>query len=124
MKIIYLSLTGNCKRFLSYTDVEQENIISISDVDKVNYPFILVTPTIGFGDIPPKVREFMDKNHTFAAGVAASGNRNWGNNFAGSADKINVLYGTPILMKFELLGNSSDIKKFNEIYKELSDGRV
>ncbi|MBF0710399.1 MULTISPECIES: class Ib ribonucleoside-diphosphate reductase assembly flavoprotein NrdI [unclassified Gemella] len=124
MKIIYLSLTGNCKKFLSYTNVKLENIMSITDLEIVDFPFILVTPTIGFGDIPLKVKEFMDKNSRYAVGVVASGNRNWGSNFAASADKINASYGTPILMKFELLGNNRDVDKFNEIYEEISNARI
>lgn len=124
MKIIYLSLTGNCKKFLSFTDVIQENIIAIEEVDSVDFPFILITPTVGFGEIPLKVKKFMDKYSSYAVGVAASGNRNWGANFAVAADKISEIYKIPVLMKFELLGNRKEIEVFNKIYKELSNGRI
>lgn len=124
MKVIYLSLTGNCKRFLSFTNVLEEDIIPLADAKDIDFPFILLTPTIGFGDMPPAVKKFMDEYSEHAVGVVASGNRNWGNNFAGAADKINKAYNIPILMKFELLGNKEDVRKFNEIYEEIRNDRI
>lgn len=119
MKIIYFSLTGNCEKFLKFTKIPQEEIIRLSDAQNVDYDYILITPTIGFGEVPLKVTKFLRKYSSFARGVVASGNRNWGANFGLAADLINEEYGIPILMKFELLGTRQDIEKFKKIYEEM-----
>lgn len=119
MKIIYFSLTGNCERFLKFCKLPEENILRMIDIDIVDFDYILVTPTIGFGEVPKQVTEFLEKNSSYARGVVASGNRNWGANFALAADIINRDYNIPVLMKIELLGNNSDIEKFRKIYEEM-----
>ncbi len=47
-------------------------------------------------------------------GVAASGNRVWGDNFAKSAEKISKQYQVPILGKFELSGTAKDVELFTQ----------
>ena len=46
--------------------------------EEVNEPYILVTGTIGFGEVPQEVQQFLQVNHQHLQAVAASGNRNWG----------------------------------------------
>lgn len=121
MKVVYFSLTGNCEKFLKFCKIPKEDILFLRDVKKVDFEYILVTPTIGFGEVPLIVKKFLDKHSRYAKGVIASGNRNWGNNFGLAADVINREYNIPILMKFELLGNSTDIEKFRKIYEEIKN---
>ncbi len=47
-------------------------------MEPVHEPFIIVTGTIGFGEEPEPVQSFLEVNHQYIRGVAASGNRNWG----------------------------------------------
>lgn len=125
MRIILFSFTGNCRRFLNMTNIPKENIVELSEIREIFEEFILITPTIGFGEVPPQVEEFLNRNHDYARGVIASGNRNWGKNFANAANIINEKYGIPILMKIELLGNKEDINNFEKIYMEMrNDERV
>lgn len=119
MKIIYFSLTGNCRRFLFFCKLDEEDVISMTDVDIVDYDYILVTPTVGFGEVPKEVTNFLNKNGKYLRGVVSSGNRNWGANFAIAGDIISKEYNVPLLMKIELLGNKSDIEKFKKIYEEI-----
>lgn len=109
MLIVYDSFTGNVQRFirkLSYQSVQ------ISDALIMRHPFILITYTIGFGEVPPSTAKFLENNHQYLLGVASSGNRNWGDNYARSADIISNMYHVPCLLKFELGGMESDVKKF------------
>ncbi len=46
-------------------------------MEPVHEPFIIVTGTIGFGEVPEPVQSFLEVNHQYIRGVAASGNRNW-----------------------------------------------
>lgn len=104
-------MTGNVKRFVGKLPFESKNV---RDLEKVNEPYVLVTYTIGFGDVPTEVIGFLERNdnYTYMRGVASSGNRNWFDNFAKSADKIADKYGVPILLKFELSGTKRDIEEF------------
>ncbi|GGB00442.1 class Ib ribonucleoside-diphosphate reductase assembly flavoprotein NrdI [Macrococcus hajekii] len=118
MKIIYYSLTGNVRRFLQKSKFEGESLLETQTVDE---PFIMVTGTIGFGEVPDAVRHFLNRHAYYLAGVASSGNRNWGQNFAKSGDLIAAEYHVPLLMKFELHGNPSDVQLFNEKVDELNE---
>ncbi|MEK3722651.1 class Ib ribonucleoside-diphosphate reductase assembly flavoprotein NrdI [Paenibacillus sp. FSL H8-0034] len=110
MLIAYDTKTGNVRRF-----VKKLNMPAIQIEDKMedlNESFVLVTYTTGFGQVPEKVSSFLKKNHSHLMGVSASGNRNWGEGFARSADHISALYGVPVLGKFELSGTSKDVERF------------
>lgn len=121
MKVVYFSLTGNCRKFINFCNLPAEETIFLKDIDSIEEDYILLTPTIGFGEVPPQVQTFLEKNNHFLRGVVASGNRNWGNNFALSANIISEKYNVPILMKIELLGNKNDIETFKKIYEEMKE---
>ncbi|MCS7462609.1 class Ib ribonucleoside-diphosphate reductase assembly flavoprotein NrdI [Paenibacillus doosanensis] len=114
MLIAYDSKTGNVERFVGKLNVPSVKIEENMTIDE---PFVLVTYTTGFGQPPEKVLHFLKRNYRRLAGVSASGNRNWGNNFAVSADRIARMYGVPVLTKFELSGTSRDVEQF---MKEMS----
>ncbi|MEW9698141.1 class Ib ribonucleoside-diphosphate reductase assembly flavoprotein NrdI [Paenibacillus sp. SI8] len=109
MLIAYDSKTGNVRRFIAKL---QMPAVQIEDAMRMDEPFVLVTYTTGFGQIPPKVASFLEENHPRMIGVAASGNRNWGDGFAKSADTISALYDVPVLTKFELSGTKNDVERF------------
>ena len=119
MKIVVFSFTGNCKKFLARCEVNEEHIIELKEDLEMLENYILVTPTIGFGEVPPSVRNFLENNENKPQWVLASGNRNWGTNFANAADVINKDYNVPILMKFELNGTTAEVEKFKQLYEEM-----
>jgi protein involved in ribonucleotide reduction len=116
MLVVFDSKTGNVRRFIEALDIEA---IQISDSLIVNEPFVLVTYTTGFGLVPPSTTKFLESNHIYLQGVAASGNRNWGDMFARSADKISSMYGVPIIHKFEMSGLPRDVITFKERVQEI-----
>jgi protein involved in ribonucleotide reduction len=111
MIITYDSMTGNVERFVQKLGFEcirvQENLI----LDK---PYVLITYTTGFGQVPAKVLAFLNNNRSGLYGVAASGNRNWGDNFARSADLIAEQHQVPVISKFELCGTERDVEQFKK----------
>lgn len=110
MLIVYASKTGNVKRFIAKTGLDA---VHVKDCPVVDEPFVLVTYTTGFGLVPAEVSSFLSNNHKYLVAVAASGNVNWGDDmYAKSADTISLLYGVPVLMKFELSGTSDDVDLF------------
>jgi protein involved in ribonucleotide reduction len=111
MKIYFASRTGNVKRFIESTGFDAE---AIGDV-VVSEPFVLVTYTDLFGQVPKVVDDFLDLHHENLIGVSGSGNKNWGADlFARSADLISKKYGVPIISKFEMSGTKGDVEVFKE----------
>lgn len=110
MKIYYYTLTGNIPRFLAKCKLPAEPIGDFT----AGQPFILVTNTLGFGQVPEPVADFLRRNHRQLAAIAGSGNRNWGANFAKAVDIISDTYSVPILHKFELSGTDADVNIFTE----------
>lgn len=106
MIIAYDSKTGNVKRFVGRLS---EFSIQITSDLVLDQPFLLITYTTGFGKVPKTTAEFLEKNHKFLRGVAASGNRNWGKSFTKSATNIAETYKVPVVHRFEMSGMSSDV---------------
>lgn len=105
------SKTGNVRRFIHKLNLDMPTVQIQEDL-LLEEPFILITYTTGFGQVPEKVHSFLRQNHTLLRGVAASGNRNWGTSFAKSADTISTAYHVPLLAKFELSGTIRDLERF------------
>ncbi len=119
MKIIVYSLTGNCKRFVEMCEIPEEDVIYLQDIDyDVDFDYILITPTFGFGEVPAAVSKFLVENHMYLKGVVGSGNKNWGERFANASEIISREYDVPLLMKIELHGSKKDISEFKKIYLE------
>lgn len=109
MLVAYDSRTGNVDKFVEKLNMRS---LRISEGITIEEPFVLVTYTTGFGQVPEKVQSFLERNHRYLMGVSASGNRNWGESFARSADRISQWLHVPILAKFELSGTSKDVEQF------------
>ena len=126
MKVIFFSLTGTCKRFVEMCKLPEEDVIDLWEIDyEVDFDYILITPTIGFGKVPEDVERFLGENHKCLKGVVGSGNKNWGNRFAKAAEIISEQYNVPLLMKIELHGNTKDLIKFRKIYLEsVNNGEI
>ncbi len=111
MLIVYDSKTGNVRRFINKLNMRA---VPVDEQSEINEPFVLVTYTTGFGQVPQKVNAFLERNSQNLRGVSASGNRNWGDGFAKSADRISEQYDVPVILKFELSGTVQDTQHFVE----------
>ena len=119
MKIIVYSLTGNCKRFVDMCEIPEGDVIYLQDIDyDIDFDYILITPTFGFGEVPVAVSKFLKENYMYLKGVVGSGNKNWGERFANASEIISKEYDVPLLMKIELHGSKKDISEFKKIYLE------
>lgn len=111
MVIAFDSKTGNVRRFVNKLNMRS---VEIDEHTTLEEPFVLITYTTGFGQVPEKVKSFLQRNADYLKGVSASGNRNWGTGFAKSADTISSLYSVPVISKFELSGTNGDVQRFVE----------
>lgn len=112
LTIVYYTKTKQTKKFVSKL-LEAIDIQSIKIQDEliVDTPFILLTPTYFFGEVPKEVTEFLHHNHNNLVAVMSSGNRNWGGNFAKSGETISKEYNVELIGKYELAGNNQDIER-------------
>lgn len=124
--ILYFSKTHQTARFMEKLQVEfpTANIVRIIDPQKMEMlaPYVLFTPTYNFGKVPKETQEFLEAhdNYKYMRAVASNGNRNWGaENFAKSGELISKQYQVPLLHKFELRGNSEDIRIVKEALVKL-----
>lgn len=119
MIIAYASMTGNVERFVNKLDIETK--VKVSSGLSINSPYVLITYTTGFGEVPNVVKDFLLRamNRENLVAVIGSGNRNWGDMFCGGAEKVASQYNVPLLHKFELSGLDSDVDIVTEKIKEL-----
>lgn len=121
MLLVYVSRTGNIKRFLlKLPSLEGLFILEITNTDeKMNREYVLLTYTDKLGKIPLIVEDFLQNNAEYLVGVAGSGNRNFGgDNYANAARLISIKHKVPLLMVFELSGNIHDVQKFSDIIQK------
>ncbi len=121
MLIVYDSKTGNVKRFVSKLNFP---CVQVTKKIVINQPFIFITYTTGFGQIPQSTLEFLEHHGAWLRGVVSSGNMNWGTRYGLAADQISSMYSVPLLMKFELSGNRSDVERFIEEVHKIVDAHT
>lgn len=125
MLIAFDTRTGNVRRFidkvLKSDKAEALNIkaVEISEGLSVNESFVLVTYTDGFGKVPQSTLDFLENNDKHLVGISASGNKNWGSNFAKSAEIIYnkykyIINNLRLISRFEMSGGKKDIETFLE----------
>src|SRR5690606_16526755 len=115
MIIAYYSLTGNVRRFVHKLGRPGALYTIKPGIGAVlTEPFVLITPTTGFGQVPATVAEFVRNNSEMLAGVVASGNRNWGERYGQAGRTLSEQYGVPLLHTFELSGTDADVRIVNE----------
>ncbi len=113
MLLVYASKTGNVERFAQKIDGLSR--LKIADgFETITEPCVLLTYTTGIGQVPLEVSKFAQQNSHLIRGVAASGNRNWGETYGKAAQTLNQQYGFPILHTFELSGTRRDAAAFLE----------
>ena len=112
-------MTGNVKRFVGKTGYESIQICEGLTIDK---PYILVTYTINFGQVPETTARFLENNHNNMMAVATSGNKVWGNFYGKAGEIIANKYNVPLISKFELGGTNKDLERFKQEVIKLDTG--
>ena len=116
MFVYYDSKTGNVQRFIDKIKKERPewSFVKISSDMEISENGHLVTFTTNFGEIPDTTENFLgnENNRKYIKSVSSSGNMNWGTLFGKAADKIEEIYGIPVMMKFELSGTHVQVEYF------------
>ena len=126
MKIVYITLTGQTRKFVNKLDMEAIELSPIDPFIEVNEPFIIVAPTYE-KEATEILWEFLDtgENKRYFQGVAGGGNRNFNELFVFTAKDLARDYDVPLLHAFEFQGSPNDVKalidKINMIENTLSE---
>lgn len=119
MQIIYFSnVSNNTHRFVEKLDFPAQRIPLQGMInDLPTSPYILITPTYGnVTGVPHQVRKFLNlpEAKKYLKGVIASGNTNFGADYAKAGYSIEAKCRVPLLYTFELLGTDHDIERVTE----------
>lgn len=124
MNVVYFSnVTGNTERFVDKLglDCKIDRIpvkgIFEGDIDE---PYVLITPTYNDRGVPIQVMKFLNKglNRKHLVGVIASGNKNFGKDYAIAGKAISTKCQVPLLYTFEIMGTPEDVQKVKEGLKQ------
>lgn len=118
MLIVYMSLTGNVRRFVEDTGMRSIEIQYANPLREIDEDFIIIVPTYD-DDITETMSEFIDykNNLSHLKGFVGSGNLNFDNLYCFNAVDLSNKYNKPLIFKFEFSGTNNDIINFK---KELS----
>ena len=125
--VYFSSASQNTARFIANCRLQDEGIdvyrIPLLPKDpalEVHEPYIIVVPTYGGGNagkaVPVQVKKFLNNpsNRSYARGVIAAGNMNFGEAFCAAGKIIAAKCKIPFMYYFELLGTKEDIQKVRE----------
>lgn len=113
MKIVYDGYEkGNVFEFANKIGYPIEKIENFNNFK--NDDIFLITKTVGFGKITNNTEVFLNKNYLNVIGVAVSGNRNFGKNYAIAGDLISQKFNIPFVFKFEGNGLTEDVEKLKK----------
>lgn len=119
MLIVYISATGKVDCFIS--KLGHNNTLKIvTGNEEVTEEFILVTGTVGFGEVPRNIKSFLGNttNASFLKAVVGSGNKNWGKLYCKAAHIVAEKFNVPLLMTFESAGTTHDVENFLNVYND------
>lgn len=115
MKIVYITLTGQTRKFVNKLDIETIELSPIDPFIEINEPFIIVAPTYE-KEATEILWEFLDtgENRRYFKGVAGGGNRNFNELFVFTAKDLAEDYDVPMLHAFEFQGSPRDVEALKE----------
>lgn len=114
--IAFASRTGNVRYIVSRLQLPA---MEIDGTNMLKIPFLLMTYTDGFGEVPAPVRSFMERCGSYCRGVIVSGNSNFGHHQYGRAgDELAQQWQVPLVRKIELRGFKEDYEAIRRYYAD------
>ncbi|MFJ1626634.1 class Ib ribonucleoside-diphosphate reductase assembly flavoprotein NrdI [Marinilactibacillus psychrotolerans] len=120
MKVVYLSLTGQTRKFVNKLGMDLLEITPTDPFISVDEPYIVITPTYE-KEVTEILNDFIEteNNQSFLKGVAGGGNINFGQLFVFTAKDLARDYNVPLLHSFEFQGSEVDVKKLKKAVDDL-----
>ena len=120
MLVVYLSITGQTRKFVAKLGYPTFEITPDSVYTEVHEPYIVVVPTYE-KEATELVNEFIEtgNNRHYLKGVAGGGNRNFNTLFGFTAKFLSRDYQVPVLHLFEFQGSDNDVNKLKEQVEQI-----
>lgn len=120
MKVVYISLTGQTRKFVNKLGLDLLELTPTNPFIPINDPYIIITPTYD-REVTEILNDFIETEHnqSFLKGVAGGGNINFGQLFVFTAKDLAVEYDVPLIHSFEFQGNEDDVKKIKKAVDDL-----
>lgn len=125
MKLVYLSLTGNVKNFVSRVGMDSIELNYSNPLTEVNEDYIVITPSYD-DEITDTISDFVDykNNIDHLIGFVGSGNKNWEKSYVYNAKDLSKKYSKPMIFDFELSGTDKDIIDFKKEVDKLGSTKT
>ena len=120
MKVVFLSLTGQTRRFVQKLELPTVEITPQNVFLTMDESYIIISPTYDM-EVFEYFQDFIEtgNNQALLKGVAGSGNRNFNTSFCQTAKIISTTYDVPLLHCFEFHGTQKDVTIIKEKVREL-----
>ena len=120
MKVVFLSLIGQTRRFVKKLELSTVEIILQNVFQTMNESYIIISPTYDM-EVFEYFQDFIEtgNNQALLKGVAGSENRNFNTSFCQTAKIISTTYDVPLLHCFEFHGTQKDVTIIKEKVSEL-----
>lgn len=110
MLVIYISLTGQTRKFVKKLGLESMELKPDQPLFEVNQPYIVIAPTYD-RQVTDILWEFIELGHNqaYLRGVAGGGNLNFNDLYCFTAKDLSRDFKVPILHMFEFQGRQQDV---------------
>ncbi|WP_145441285.1 class Ib ribonucleoside-diphosphate reductase assembly flavoprotein NrdI, partial [Staphylococcus saprophyticus] len=98
MKLVYFSFSANVHRFIKKPEITNTmQITQNNSTHNIQQPFIFLTPTIPFPQLPQPLHSFLHINHHLLTPLPPTPNPNSPQNFPKPPPSISQKYQLPLL---------------------------
>lgn len=120
MLIVYMSLTGQTRKFVKKLNFDSLEVTSTNPFHEVHEPFIVIAPTYEL-EVTDILNDFIEtgNNKAYFKGVAGGGNRNFNTLFGFTAIDLSRDYNVPLLHLFEFQGDKHDVTTMTQLINDL-----
>jgi len=124
MLIVFMSVTGNVYKFVSFLDMDSLEIDFNDSLKEVNRDYIVIVPTYD-DSITNTFSDFIEykDNLKHLKGIVGSGSRNFGTEYVFNAKDLSKKYNKPLIFDFEFSGDN-DVLAFKKEVERIEITRV
>lgn len=115
MLVVFISLTGNTRRFINKLDMESLEVQQMNPEVEIDRDFVFILPTYSdtLTDIASEFIEYKD-NIKYLKGIIGGGEKNFGRDYIFSAKDLAKRHDVPLIFNFEKSGNGEDVNNFKK----------
>lgn len=121
MKVVYLSLTGNTRRFVNKLGMDSLEIDPMNPFVDIEGNFVIVAPTYDI-EATECIDDFIEHgdNQSKLKGILGGGNLNFGDLFVFTAKDLAEKFGSELIYSFEYSGTENDVENIKQILEQIN----